>query len=152
MTVALWISNSGRVACHEHGGQYLADAIALFPRRRRHETPLDVWSRATKVDQTEWERATGKPMKCEGCVGGWGKTPTNVPTRSEAVDIAASAKRAINATPAQHRDAIAANACPICGVAAGAECAFGISQGRVERFPGKAHLRRVRLLLDAVAV
>lgn len=147
---ALWISNGGRIACHEHGGQYLADAIALYPRRRRHETPLDVWTRASKVDQTEWERSTRKPMRCEGCAGGWVKTPTQVPTRTEAVDIASSVTR--DATPEQHRAAIAQHACPICGVAPGAECAFGISQGRAERFPGKAHTRRVRLLLDAVAV
>lgn len=89
--------DSGRIACHEHGGQYLADSIALYPRRRRHETPLDVWVRATKIDETEWTRATGKPMKCEGCAGGWKRTPTAVPRVADAMSIASSVRRAIDA-------------------------------------------------------
>lgn len=52
----LWVDNGGAVYCEVHGGNYLAAAVAAYPRRRRHSTPLAVWER---FDEPGWE--------CESC-------------------------------------------------------------------------------------
>ena len=43
MEDTLYISNGGRVACAEHGGQYLKSALAADPTATTIITPLDHW-------------------------------------------------------------------------------------------------------------
>lgn len=67
-----------------------------------------------------------------------------------AAQALASVERAIAATELEHAAARDTRACPICGAAAGAECAYGVSgraQAGPERFPGRVHLRRLRAYL-----
>lgn len=61
-----------------------------------------------------------------------------------------SVARAMRATEEEHLAAIASVACPICGAAAGAECAYGLDKAPAlrQQFPGRAHTRRVRRHLD----
>ena len=56
---ALWVSNTGHVACPEHGGMYLRTAIERRPKARRHATPLDAWE---LVPVAELDG-----LRCEGC-------------------------------------------------------------------------------------
>lgn len=63
----------------------------------------------------------------------------------------ASVERAGQATDAEHAAAIASTRCIICGAAAGVECTYGALAGGVpEKFPGRAHTRRVRAYLGAL--
>lgn len=60
-----WASNTGRVSCEEHGGNYLKSAVSRMPKARRIVTPLDAWERLTarEIDEIrEWN-----PQVCEGC-------------------------------------------------------------------------------------
>lgn len=42
---ALWIDQNGRVACPDHGGHYLRDAVDAVPYGARIFTPLGDWMR-----------------------------------------------------------------------------------------------------------
>jgi len=45
----LWVSNTGRVACWNHGGGYLLDAVKRDPQATGHATPLDAWTRLPRA-------------------------------------------------------------------------------------------------------
>ena len=73
----LWVSNTGRVACDDHGGMYLTAAVQRFPRRRRHDTPRDCWEaiKASERDQyhpEEFEALSCEDSRCGARIG----TPT----------------------------------------------------------------------------
>lgn len=55
-TRRVWIDDNGIVACDQHGGAYLAAAIAEHPRRRLQQTPRGTW-----------ERYDGDDLPCETC-------------------------------------------------------------------------------------
>jgi hypothetical protein len=59
-TNRLWLSNTGRVACDQHGGDYLATAVRRDPTRMRHLTPLDDW---IGVNTPE----TAEGLSCDEC-------------------------------------------------------------------------------------
>lgn len=60
----------------------------------------------------------------------------------------APVERASAATDAEHAAARDAERCPICGAAAGAECVYGALGGKpAETFPGRVHMRRLRVFL-----
>lgn len=64
-------------------------------------------------------------------------------------------RRALDATDAEHRAAIADVRCAICGAEPGEECLYGalaILTYPGTRFPGRAHTRRVRAYLATLPV
>lgn len=64
---------------------------------------------------------------------------------SELADVG----RASSATDSEHVAARDTERCPICGAAPGVECTYGAYVGRPAgmHFPGRVHLRRVRVYL-----
>ena len=66
---ALWVSNSGRVACDQHLGAEGTAALRANPQARRLVTALDYWARLTDADvnDPEWLAEFGQPMSCETC-------------------------------------------------------------------------------------
>lgn len=67
-------------------------------------------------------------------------------------ELRAEPARAIAASDDEHRAAIAETACPICFAEDGMECFYGAGAGLPagRHYPGKAHMRRVRVYLDGV--
>lgn len=61
----LWVSNTGRVSCDEHGGGYLNASIEQHPRRRRHETPLDAWKDVRGADKHRYDPEEIASLACE---------------------------------------------------------------------------------------
>jgi len=61
----LWVSNTGRVACDAHGGMYLAAATERWPRRRRHDTPLDCWEAYRASDIPKYAPGEVESLSCE---------------------------------------------------------------------------------------
>ena len=60
----LYISNGGEVVCAAHGGGYLSAAVAAYPKRRKHSTPLGVWEAVRPTDPDAAELAE---YPCEAC-------------------------------------------------------------------------------------
>ena len=64
----LWINqNTGEIACGEHGGSYLKDAIMSAQVARRHVTPLGTWLWVQRIEREWWLEEFGVPMACETC-------------------------------------------------------------------------------------
>jgi hypothetical protein len=64
---SLYIANSGRIACINHGGSYLSSAYAAKPERASYTTPLDSWMRMDTDFIVEWVDMVGTAPKCEDC-------------------------------------------------------------------------------------
>ena len=67
-TTTLWVNHTtGEVSCTDHGGAYLAYAIAANPRRAIHATPLGVWVRWNANRDAVWQQHFGHSARCERC-------------------------------------------------------------------------------------
>ncbi len=66
MTRTLYFSNTGRVACAEHGGSYLKAALELDPNAQQIRTPLDVWD-AMRMEDLPLGDLLEPWCSCEEC-------------------------------------------------------------------------------------